>query len=41
MIARNFEVQLDEAGGPVEEQFSLTMIPRGLRVRLASASARS
>jgi cytochrome P450 len=34
MIARNFELQLDQEGGPVREQFSLTMAPRGLRMRL-------
>jgi cytochrome P450 len=34
MIARNFEVELDDSNGAVNEQFSFTMIPRGLRVRL-------
>ncbi len=34
MIARNFELELEESNGAVEEQFSFTMIPRGLRVRL-------
>jgi cytochrome P450 len=34
MIARNFEVAIEDADGPVDEQFSFTMIPRGLRVRL-------
>lgn len=34
MIARNFEIALDETDGQVDEQFSFTMIPRGLRVRL-------
>jgi hypothetical protein len=34
MIARNFHVELDRSNGPVKEQLSFTMIPRGLRVRL-------
>ncbi|GEM_PF-3089102 len=34
MIARNFEIELDEAGGPVTERLSFTLIPRGLRIRL-------
>lgn len=34
MLARNFQIELDESDGPVTEQLSLTMIPRGLRVRL-------
>jgi cytochrome P450 len=34
MIARNFQIELDESNGPVTEQFSFTMIPKGLRVRL-------
>jgi cytochrome P450 len=34
MIARNFELELDESAPPVREHFSFTMIPRGLRVRL-------
>ena len=34
MITRNFEVELDHSSGPVNEQFSFTMIPHGLRVRL-------
>ncbi len=34
MIARNFEIELDESHGPVTERFSFTMIPEGLRVRL-------
>jgi cytochrome P450 len=34
LIARNFEVELDDSNGAVNEQFSFTMIPRGLRVRL-------
>jgi cytochrome P450 len=36
MIARNFEIELDETAGPVREHFGFTMIPRGLRVRLRS-----
>jgi hypothetical protein len=34
MIARNFEVELDNTNGPVNEQLSFTMVPQGLRVRL-------
>jgi cytochrome P450 len=34
MIARNFEFDLDEAGGAVHERLAFTMIPNGLRVRL-------
>ncbi|MGH2852588.1 MAG: cytochrome P450 [Solirubrobacteraceae bacterium] len=34
MIARNFEMELDESAGPVRERLSFTMIPAGLRVRL-------
>ena len=34
MIARNFQIELDRSNGPVKEQLSFTMIPRGLRVRL-------
>jgi cytochrome P450 len=34
MIARNFDVELDDSGRPVREQLSFTMIPQGLRVRL-------
>lgn len=34
MIARNFEIELDESRGPVTEFFGFTMIPKGLRVRL-------
>jgi cytochrome P450 len=34
MIARNFEVELDDSDGPVNEQLSFTMVPQGLRVRL-------
>jgi len=34
MIARNFEIELDESAGAVSEQLAFTMIPRGLRVRL-------
>jgi cytochrome P450 len=33
-IARNFQIELDGSSGPVEEEFSFTMVPRGLRVRL-------
>ena len=34
MIARNFEVELVDAGGPVNERLSFTMVPQGLRVCL-------
>jgi len=39
MIARNFELELDESGGPVTERFGFTMMPDGLRVRLRERSA--
>jgi cytochrome P450 len=38
MIARNFEIASDDSGGAVDEQFSFTMVPRGLRVRLRERS---
>jgi cytochrome P450 len=34
MIARDFEIELDESAGPVREHFGFTMVPTGLRVRL-------
>jgi cytochrome P450 len=34
MIARNFELELDDSSGEVEEIFAFAMIPGGLRVRL-------
>jgi cytochrome P450 len=34
MIARNFEVELDDSRGPVQEQLSFTMVPQGLHLRL-------
>jgi len=34
MIARNFQIELDRSNGAVKEQFSFTMIPHGLSVRL-------
>jgi len=34
MLARNFEVELDQTKEPVKEQLSFTMIPKGLHVRL-------
>jgi cytochrome P450 len=34
MLARNFEVSLDDSAGPVHERFGFTMAPQGLRVRL-------
>ena len=38
MIARNFEIELDQTGGPVSEYFNFTMIPKGLRVQLRERS---
>ena len=34
MIARNFQIELDESAGPVTEVFQFTMAPKDLRVRL-------
>jgi cytochrome P450 len=34
MLARNFELELDESGGQAREAFGFTMVPRGLHVRL-------
>ena len=34
MIARNFQIELDETAGAVRERFAFTMMPEGLRVRL-------
>jgi cytochrome P450 len=34
MLARNFEIELDESGGEVTEELGFVMVPRGLRVRL-------
>jgi hypothetical protein len=39
MIARNFELELDESSGPVQESFDFAMAPSGLRVRLRERSA--
>ncbi len=39
MIARNFQIELDESTGPVSELLAFTMIPRGLRVRLRERAA--
>lgn len=36
MIAADFEIELDDTSGPVSEDVSFTMIPKGLRVRLTS-----
>ncbi len=38
MIARNFELELDDSRGPVKESFCFTMVPKGLRVRLTERS---
>lgn len=34
MIARDFELELDESGAPVQEHYGFVMVPRGLKVRL-------
>jgi cytochrome P450 len=39
MVARNFEIQLDDSKGPVQEQFTFTLAPQGLRVRLLERAA--
>jgi len=39
MIARNFQIELDESAGPVSELLAFTMIPKGLRVRLRERAA--
>lgn len=39
VIARNFELRLDESAPPVQEHFSFTMIPKGLRVRITQRAA--
>ncbi|MGP0101389.1 MAG: cytochrome P450, partial [Solirubrobacteraceae bacterium] len=39
MIARNFQIELDESAGPVSEVFQFTMVPSGLRVRLYERAA--
>jgi len=39
MIARNFEIELDESAGPVRERFNFAMVPDGLRVRLRRRTA--
>lgn len=39
MLARNFELELDESQGPVREAFGFTMVPSGLRVRLRERQA--
>lgn len=41
MLARNFELELDESDGPVRETFGFTMTPSGLRVQLRERSDRS
>ncbi len=38
MIARDFQIELDDSAGPVEESFGFTMVPKGLRVRLTERS---
>lgn len=39
-IARNFEVELDSASGPVAERLNFVMVPRNLRVRLRQRTKR-
>ncbi len=39
MIARNFQIELDQSAGPVSELLAFTMIPKGLRVRLTKRAA--
>ncbi len=39
MLARNFEVELDQTKEPVKELLSFTMVPKGLRVRLHERSS--
>ena len=39
MIARGFEIELNETGGPVKELLSFAMIPEGLRVRVRERTA--
>lgn len=39
-LARNFEIELDESGGAVEEAFGFVMAPSGLRVRLRERQSR-
>jgi hypothetical protein len=34
MLARNFEIELDNSKGEVKELFNFAMIPQGLHVRL-------
>jgi cytochrome P450 len=41
MVARNFELELDDSGGPVRESFGFAMTPRGLRVRLRERSVKT
>jgi cytochrome P450 len=36
MLARNFELELDDSAGPVEERLSFTIVPEGLRERDAA-----
>ncbi len=40
MIARNFEVELDDSKGPVREQLNFTMSPHGLAVRLRERASK-
>ena len=41
MLARNFELELDQTKGPVKELLSFTMIPKGLRVRLRERTSQT
>lgn len=40
MVARNFELELDESAPAVRELLSFTMIPKGLRVRVKGLRVR-
>jgi cytochrome P450 len=39
MVVRNFEIELDDSEGPVQEQYTFTLAPQGLRVRLLERTA--
>jgi cytochrome P450 len=39
MIARNFQFELDDSQGPVQEDYTFAMAPKGLRVRLRERAA--
>jgi cytochrome P450 len=41
MLARNFEIELDESTGAVSEELGFVMVPRGLKVRLRERQSRA